>query len=107
MKLRKWISLIKWKMKTGYRRSQEQATLGVMPDYGFSNKGMRISTVSAGKTAEKYGFREGDIVVKIGDHPILDLISYMSAMQNFNVGDQVNMIVVRDGSQLVATIKFV
>ncbi len=94
-------------MRTGFRRSLEQATLGVMPDYGFSGEGMRIGSISTGKTAEKHGFKDGDVVVKIGDQPITDLITYMSAMQNFHVGDQINMIILRDESQIDTTIEFI
>ena len=40
-------------------------TLGVMPDYLFDGKGMKIDGVSSDKPAEKGGILKGDIVIKI------------------------------------------
>ena len=62
-------------------------TLGVMPDYLFDGKGMRIDGVSKGKTAEKFGVIKGDIVVKMGDIDVIDMMSYMQALSKFNKGD--------------------
>ena len=55
-------------------------TLGVMPDYMFDGKGMRIDGVSKEKTAEKYGILKGDIVVKIGDLEVIDMMGYMKGL---------------------------
>lgn len=106
MKLGKWLNLIKWKIASGSKRSKEAATLGVMPDYGYSEEGMRMNSISAGKTAEKFGFQKNDIVVKIGDHDVKDLIGYMSVMQNYNVGDMVDVKLLREGSELKVAIEF-
>lgn len=62
-------------------------TLGVMPDYLFDGKGMRIDGISKGKTAEKFGILKGDIVIKMGDIDITDMMSYMQALSKFNKGD--------------------
>lgn len=107
MKLRKWFSLITWKLTSGAKKSSEAATLGVMPDYGFSGTGMRLSSISSGKTAEKNGFRKGDIVVKIGKHIVEDLIGYMSAMQHYNVGDTVDVVTKREESKFIISVEFV
>ena len=62
-------------------------TLGVMPDYLFDGKGMRIDGVSKGKTAEKFGILKGDIVTKIGDIDVLDMMDYMKGLSKFEKGD--------------------
>lgn len=62
-------------------------TLGVMPDYLFDGKGMRIDGVSKGKTAAKYGILKGDIVLKMGDIDVNDMMSYMQALSKFNKGE--------------------
>ena len=64
-----------------------KVTLGVMPDYLFDGKGMRIDGVSKGKTAEKFGILKGDIVVKIGDIDVNDMMDYMKGLSKFEKGN--------------------
>ena len=64
-----------------------KVTLGVMPDYLFDGKGMRIDGVSKGKTAEKFGILKGDIVVKIGDIDVNDMMGYMKGLSKFEKGN--------------------
>ena len=54
-----------------------------MPDYMFDGEGMRIDGISKGKTAAKFGFKKGDIVVKMGELEITDMKSYMLALSKF------------------------
>ena len=58
-----------------------------MPDYLFDGKGMRIDGVSKGKTAFTYGIFKGDIVLKMGEIDVHDMMSYMHALSQFNHGD--------------------
>lgn len=71
-------------------------TLGVMPDYVFSGKGMRIDGVSDGKTAAEAGIKAGDVVIKMGDYNVNDMMSYMEALSKFKKGDQTTVVVQRD-----------
>lgn len=64
-----------------------KVTLGVMPDYLFDGKGMRIDGVSKGKTAFTYGILKGDIVLKMGEIDVHDMMTYMHALSQFNHGD--------------------
>ncbi len=50
-----------------------KVTLGVMPDYGFQGKGLRIDAVNKDKPAEKAGLQAGDVVVKIGEVNPIDI----------------------------------
>jgi C-terminal processing protease CtpA/Prc len=80
--------------------------LGVIPDYLFDGKGMRIDGVSEDKPAEKAGLLKGDIVVKLGDSLVSDMMSYMRALSSLNEGDKVKVIVERNGSTITADIEF-
>jgi hypothetical protein len=75
-------------------------TLGVMPDYLFDGKGMRIDGISKGKTAAKFGVLKGDIVVKMGNIEINDMMGYMHALSQFSKGDSTRINVVR-GADIV------
>ena len=80
--------------------------LGVVPDYLFDGKGMRIDGISEDKPAQKAGLQKGDIVIKLGDSTIVDMMSYMRALSSFETGDKTKIIVDRNGEQIEAEIEF-
>jgi hypothetical protein len=80
--------------------------LGVIPDYLFDGKGMRIDGVSEDKPAQKAGLQKGDIVIQLGDSAIVDMMSYMRALASFNEGDKTKVVVDRNGKKVEAEIEF-
>ena len=83
-----------------------KVTMGVMPDYAFDKKGMRIDGVTDGRPASKAGILAGDIVLKIGDFDIKDVYAYMDALSKFNKGDTTKIVVHRGDKDLVLDITF-
>jgi hypothetical protein len=80
--------------------------LGVVPDYLFTGKGMRIDGISEDKPAQKAELIRGDIVVKLGDSTIVDMMSYMRTLATFDTGDVTKVIVDRDGEMMEKEIEF-
>lgn len=80
--------------------------LGVMPDYLYDGEGMRIDGVSKDRPGEKAGLLKGDVVVKIGDSTIVDMMSYMRALSAFDEGDKTKVTVNRNGEQIEVDIEF-
>jgi len=80
--------------------------LGVIPDYLYDGKGMRIDGVSEDKPAEKAGLQKGDIVVKLGDSLVTDMMSYMRALSTFDNGDKTKVTVKRGDDEVEAEIEF-
>ncbi|WP_299678181.1 M28 family peptidase [uncultured Dokdonia sp.] len=101
--------------KLAFTKTKDESTavpsfkvgLGVVPDYLFSGKGMRIDGVSEGRAAQNAGLEKGDIVVKMGDSTVVDMMSYMRALSAFDVGDETTIVVDRKGEQLHKEIVFV
>lgn len=81
-------------------------TLGVMPDYMFQGNGMRIDGVTEGKPASKAGFEAGDVVIKMGEHDVTDMMSYMKALSQFKKGDKTQVTVLRKDKKIKETIVF-
>ena len=72
-----------------------------MPDYLYNEGGMRISAItSKDKPAAKIGLIKGDIVVKIGEYDIIDMMGYMNALSMFTNGDKTKIRIKRDGEFL-------
>jgi hypothetical protein len=83
-----------------------KVAMGVIPDYLFGGKGMRIDGVSEDKPAQKAGLQKGDIVVQLGDSTVVDMMSYMRALSVFEEGDSTTVVVDRKGEKVTAGIKF-
>jgi hypothetical protein len=66
-------------------------SLGVVPDYLYDGQGMRIDGISENKPAEKAGMQKGDIVMKLGDSTIVDMMGYMRALSIFKAGDKTQL----------------
>ena len=75
-------------------------TLGVIPDYMFDGEGMRIDGVSEGRPAHNAGILKGDIVVKMGEHAVTDMYTYMECLGKFNPNETTVVIVNRDGKEI-------
>lgn len=75
-----------------------KVTLGVVPDYLFGGKGMRIDGVSEDRPAQKAGLQKGDVVVKMGDFEVTDMMSYMKSLSMFEKGQTATVTVERDGN---------
>lgn len=80
--------------------------LGVIPDYMFDGKGMRIDGISEDKPAQKAGLQKGDIVIVLGEKEVTDMTSYMKALAVFKKGDKTTVVVDRKGKEVTAEIQF-
>lgn len=83
-----------------------KVTLGVIPDYLFEGEGMRIDGISEDKPAQKAGLRKGDVVVKMGDSVVVDMMSYMRALSVFDKGNSTTVLVDRNGEKIEVAIVF-
>ena len=83
-----------------------KVALGVIPDYMFEGKGMRIDGISEDRPAQKAGLQKGDIVVQLGDSTVVDMMSYMRALSAFEPGDTTTVQVLRNDQTLEAPITF-
>jgi Iap family predicted aminopeptidase len=96
----------KTKEEESSRPSRMKVTLGIMPDYMHTDKGLRLEGVSEGKPAEKAGLQMGDIILKIGDNEVTDMGSYMKAMSGFNKGDKTNITILRGNETIIKEVEF-
>lgn len=76
-----------------------KVTLGVMPDYTFDGKGMRLDGVSENKPASKAGLLGGDIIIGIGTDTVEDVKGYMKILSSYNKGEKAKVIYVRNGQE--------
>ncbi|HWY13305.1 MAG TPA: M20/M25/M40 family metallo-hydrolase [Bacteroidia bacterium] len=87
-------------------KSSFKVTMGVMPDYTFEGKGLRIDGVTDGKPAAIGGLKKGDVVIKLGDMDIKDIQVYMKALSEHKKGETVPVKVLRDGKEIELKVTF-
>ncbi len=85
-------------------RSGFSVRLGTIPDYSRESGGMGITGVRDGSPAATAGIEGGDIIVKFGPHDVEDVYGYMYALGEFEPGDEVEIVVLRDGERLVFSV---
>src|SRR5690606_15804904 len=83
-----------------------KVTLGVVPDYLFGGKGMRIDGVSEDRPAQKAGLQKGDVVLKMGEYEITDMMSYMNSLSKFEKGQTTKVTVERKGELMEVPVTF-
>jgi len=83
-----------------------KVNLGILPDYNFKDKGVKVDGLVADKPAVKAGILQGDIILQIANFTITDIDSYKKAMANFKAGDQVKVKLKRARSLLDFTVLF-
>ena len=83
-----------------------KVTLGVVPDYLFNGKGMRIDGVSEDKPAQKAGMQKGDIVVKMGEYEVIDMMSYMKSLGKFEKGTSTKVTINRNDELIELDVTF-
>jgi len=81
-------------------------TLGVMPDYVYAGKGMRIDAVLDNRPAKKGGLQNGDVIIKLGETEVKDIYAYMEALAKFNQGETATVVVLRKGKKVKKKVVF-
>lgn len=76
-------------------------TLGILPDYGYDGKGMKITGVTEGRAAANAGLKGGDIIVGISGNELADIYDYMKALNTLTDGQKTTITIIRDGKELI------
>jgi hypothetical protein len=80
--------------------------LGSIPDMaGSDTPGLKLSGVRAGSPADVAGLKAGDIIVEFGGKQVKDLYEYSNALYAHKPGDDVDVVVMRDGKRVALRVK--
>lgn len=92
---------------SGRKSPNFKVTLGIVPSYfGHDVPGLKIDGVTLDKPAYKAGLKDGDVIIKLGDHAVKDMMTYMEALSGFGKGQQTEVRVLRGEEELTFPIKF-
>jgi serine protease Do len=68
-----------------------------------NNHGALITGIPPGSPAEQSGLRPGDVIVKLGDHDVVDAAALRNLTAGLDVGTQVPIVFYRDGKSQTTT----
>ena len=86
-------------MRGGFRVS-----LGTIPDYAFSGKGVRLSGTRADAPAARAGLLAGDVIVRVGEHAITNVHDYVFALGDLTPGAEVEIEIERSNQRQVVRV---
>jgi S1-C subfamily serine protease len=66
--------------------------------------GAQVANVKAGSPAEKAGFLENDVIVKVGNRTVADSDEFVLAVRHLTIGQPAPIEVVRDGRHVILTV---
>ena len=78
--------------------------LGTIPDMSPRDFGLRLTGVREGSPAEEGGLRPGDVVVEFDGKEITDIYAYTYALQERAPGDEVVIVVEREGERVTLNV---
>jgi peptidase M28-like protein/PDZ domain-containing protein len=83
------------------REGSSSTYLGSVPDMAAGDvKGVRLSGVRPGSPAEQAGLKGGDVIVELGGKSVKDLYEYTDALYAHQPGEEVAIVVLRDGQRV-------
>lgn len=82
------------------QRQGSRPYFGSIPDFSNEQEGYSISGVSPKSPAATAGLKGGDSIIQMGKHKITDLNSFDLALRDFSAGDEVDVVVLRDGKKV-------
>ena len=78
---------------------------GSVPDFANEGQGVKFAEVRTGSPAAKAGLRGGDVMIAFGGMPIKTLYDFTFALREKKPGDRVDVVVVRDGKEVKASVE--
>ena len=100
------IPFVKTTEETQTERTSLNVTLGIMPDHAYEGKGLRVEAVTDNKPAANASIKSGDIITKIGNEDVIDIMTYMKALNNFKKGEKVLVTILRGESIIIKEVQF-
>ena len=81
------------------------AYFGSIPDFGEIERGVKFADVREGGPAAQAGLRAGDILMTFDGKEVRSLYDFTYYLREKKPGDEVPVLVVRDGQELRVTVK--
>ena len=86
-------------MPFGFGAPDNSAKIGISPARSFKGEGVMIEKVSPISLGAALGLQTGDIIVELNKNTIRDFDSLVGTLQQYAVGDEANITILRNGKK--------
>jgi hypothetical protein len=83
----------------GEEKEKRRVSLGAIPDFSHSGKGVRLDGVVSGSPAERAGLRQGDLLLEINLRAVDSLRGLADILRSLSPGDRAVVRYLREGSE--------
>lgn len=83
-----------------------KVTLGIIPDYLYSETGLKVDGVKENRPAGNAGILKGDVIISMGDLKIRNIDDYMFALNQFAKGDTIEVLILRNEEVIKLSLTF-
>lgn len=87
-------------------RMRNGVSLGVMPDYTYSEFGFRIDQVQPDRTADRAGLQDGDVIIEMDGNEVSDIYDYMGILNTLENGDTISITILRNEEKMELEVTF-
>ena len=94
-------------MPFGFGAPDNSAKIGITPARSFKGEGVMIETVSPISLGAALGLQTGDIIVELNKNIIKSFDELVGTLQQYLVGDEANITVLRNGKKKKVTGYFI
>lgn len=74
--------------------------MGILPDYQFGGKGVKLDGVSVKGPADDAGLKKGDVILEIAGKTVPDVNAYMTLMATQKAGVPIEIKILRDTKEM-------
>jgi len=85
--------------------SERKVTTGTVPDFTFTGEGVKIAVIYPESSAAKAGLQKEDIIVKVGQVKVKNLVDYSNVLKTFKPGDNIDFVFIRDGKENITKVE--
>ncbi|MDQ7787253.1 MAG: M20/M25/M40 family metallo-hydrolase [Thermodesulfovibrionales bacterium] len=80
-------------------REKRKVSLGIVPDFSYRGKGIRLSGTVPGSPAEKSGLTQGDILIRVHSSVVDTLKDLADILSAYKPGTPVALTILREGQE--------
>ena len=88
-------------------RPTKRPSLGIIPDFGGSDQGLKISGARPGSPAGKAGLKNGDIIIRMDEKTITNIRDLAMFLGSKKAGDEILIIALRAGQEKEFKVKLI
>lgn len=82
-----------------YSKKERKVSIGIIPDFSYKLKGVRLDGVIPDSPAELCGMKKGDVIIKINNNSVNNLKELSFNLKFIKPGEKISITYIREGEE--------